>query len=210
MRQLLLYYFLFACLILSPAESFGQTDSSHFIKVHFLYGSKPKKQFSNIEKKWFGGLHGGHVSIETGNEIIGFEPKGKLHIFSSRRNKHSFFRREDLRAWAGDTATKKYVSIKIPITASQYQSIRQAHTEYLYSSPYDYAFFGMRCAAATYEILSKAGVVKGRSNFRNVITHFYPKLLRKKMLKLATKRGYLITSQPGRETRKWERDRLFE
>ena len=192
---------------ISAGHCFATADSSaYFIKVHFLYGSKPKKKFSHVEKKWFGGLHGGHVSIEIGNEVVGFEPKESLHIFSNKKNKHSFFRREALYAWASDTSTKKYASVLIPVTAEQYQAVLEVHEDYIQSPPYDYAFFGMRCAAATYEILSRIDVVSARSNFLNVAAHFYPKPLRRKMLKLAHRRGYVIVSHHGRETRKWERD----
>ncbi len=66
--------------------------------------------------------------------------------------------------------------------------------------------FGMRCAAATYEILGQLDIVKDKSRFGNIVSHFYPKPLRKKMFRIARQRGYKVTSQPGRTTRKWERD----
>jgi hypothetical protein len=73
-------------------------------------------------------------------------------------------------------------------------------------TPYDYAIFGMRCAAASYDVLSKIGLFKEVSNTKNVVTHFYPKLLRKKVLKWANKNNYEVISNDGRPTRKWESD----
>ncbi|MDJ1468511.1 hypothetical protein QNI19_10730 [Cytophagaceae bacterium DM2B3-1] len=63
----------------------AERDTIKFIKVHFLYGSKPKKEFKFLEKKWFGGMHGGHVSIETDSVVTGFGPKGKFHVFGNRK-----------------------------------------------------------------------------------------------------------------------------
>jgi hypothetical protein len=74
-------------------------------------------------------------------------------------------------------------------------------------TPYDYAIFGMRCAAASYDVLTKIGLFKEYSNKKNVITHFYPKLLRKKILKWAEQNNYTILSNEGRNSRKWESDK---
>jgi hypothetical protein len=184
----------------------GDTISTHFIKVHFLYGSKPARGYKNTEKKWFGGFHGGHVSIEVDNEVIGFVPRGELHIFAHRREKNSSFVSAELQGWVNDTAGLKYTSVTIPVTADQYRDIKSIHAGYLQSPPYDYAFFGMRCAAATYDILGRLQLVERRSNSSNIFAHFYPKPLRKKMLRLSKERGYTITSQRGRTSRKWEKD----
>jgi hypothetical protein len=197
--------------VIYSTSLFAQTDSalandSGFIKIHFLYGSKPKKKHTDIEKKWFGGLHGGHVSIEIDSFVVGFEPAKSLHIVTKNYNKHSVFVSESLKSWASDTATLKYTTITLPVCKAQLDSLRKIHSAYIKQTPYDYAFLGMRCAAATYDILGKIGLVKWQSNAIITYKNFYPKLLRKKLLKLAKKRGYTITRQPGRDTRKWEKD----
>jgi hypothetical protein len=50
-----------------------QAQDSVYLKVHFLYGSKPKKRYQDSEPKWFGGILGGHVGIEGDtNEVVIF------------------------------------------------------------------------------------------------------------------------------------------
>jgi hypothetical protein len=67
----------FAAVIFLSKSLFSQQT----ITVHFLYGSKPAKGNKNAETKWFGGKKGGHVTIETGDSIVGFQPGGKCHVF---------------------------------------------------------------------------------------------------------------------------------
>lgn len=195
--------------ILLTAKVYAQSDTvandSVKIKVHFLYGSKPKKKHKETEKPWFGGIHGGHVSIEAGGYVVGFEPFGSLHIVSKSKL-HSEFVSEPLGEWVLDTATLKYTTIVIPISKTQYDSLLKIHAAYTTSPPYDYAFLGMRCASATYEILGKIGVVDYKPNTKNVAVNFYPKKLRQKLLKLAEQKGYKIIRQEGRTTRIWEED----
>ena len=199
-----------ACLLVAGCFTslLAQNDSSRVIKVHFLYGSKPHPKHKDKETKWFGGLHGGHVSIEVDNEIVGFVPSGKLHIFARRNKKklHSGFSQQDLEWFRQDTVSCKYATVHIPVSKEQYEKIRSIHSSYTKSSPYDYAFFGMRCAAATYEILGQLDVVKDKSVCGNILSHFYPKPLRRKVFKLAKKKDWVVTSQPGRKTRIWEKD----
>ncbi|MDJ1504579.1 hypothetical protein [Xanthocytophaga agilis] len=184
----------------------GKRDTMKFIKVHFLYGSKPKKEFKFLEKKWFGGMHGGHVSIETDSIVTGFGPKGKFHVFGYKKNFHSHFFSQGMLEWMDDSVGMKYVSVTIPLTLIQYQKLDSIHKTYQNSPPYDYAFVGMRCAAATYHILSQLDLVPVRGHHRMVINYFYPKLLRKRILKLAVEKKYAIHRQSGRITRKWEKD----
>lgn len=78
--------------------------------------------------------------------------------------------------------------------------------KYLEKSPYDYAFFGMRCASAAYDVLGQLEIVKPHSNFSTVCKNFYPKKLRKKLLRLAKHNSWKITRKPGRPSRKWEKE----
>ncbi len=186
----------------------SQSDSLQTVKVHFLYGSKPRKEFKFLEKKYFGGLHGGHVSIELGNAVVGFEPHGRFHVFGSQNHFHSQFRAKNILEWMDDSSGMKYTSISIRLTPAQYQHLCAIHESYMQLPPYDYAFIGMRCAAATYEILGQIGIMPQRRRHFMVMRYFYPKLLRKRMLKLAIARNYFVHRKPGRTTRKWEKDSL--
>ena len=203
-KALLICFLICVCI----AGAFAQQDSGRIIKVHFLYGSKPHPKHKDKETKWFGGFHGGHVSIEVDNEVIGFVPSGKLHIFARRKpgKLHSGFAQQDLERFRQDSVLCKYATVHIPVSIDQYSKIRSIHSSYTKKAPYDYAFFGMRCAAATYEILGQLDLVKDKSRFGNIVCHFYPKPLRKKLFRIAKQRGYRTTSQPGRPTRKWEGD----
>jgi hypothetical protein len=64
----------------------------------------------------------------------------------------------------------------------------------------------MRCAAASYDVLSQIGLFKPKSKNWMVNRIFYPRRLRKRMLKMAAEKGYKSHKQPGRKTRKWEKD----
>lgn len=200
-------YWLIAILLTVKVSAQSDTafGDSVKIKVRFLYGSKPKKKYKETEKPWFGGIHGGHVSIEAGGYVVGFEPFGSLHIVSKSKL-HSEFVSEPLEEWLQDTSTLKYTTIVIPISKAQYDSLLKIHEAYTASPPYDYAFLGMRCASATYEILGRIGVVAYKPNTKNVTVNFYPKKLRQKLLKLAKRKGYEVIRQEGRTTRIWEDD----
>ncbi len=182
-----------------------------FIKVHFLYGSKPQRAFKDTESKWLGGRLGGHVGIEVEpNKIIDFVPSGKFHWFAKPNNKHSKFVIHDedgfWTVFGGRAAAAKKASITIPITADQKQRLDQIFTAYTTTTPYDYAFVGMRCAAAAYDILSQLGIVKAYSYHKTYRKIYYPRKLRKQLLKKATKHGWAISKQPGiSDRRKWER-----
>jgi hypothetical protein len=184
-------------------------EQPRYIYIHFLYGSKPAAGCKHIEKKWFGGLHGGHVSIQCDSIITGFEPARGCHIFPHNRKKDCRFLEEEFFEWAEDTVGLKYLSITIPVSQAQLDSVRAIQKRYVADPPFDYAFFGMRCAASTYFILSQVGIVPERSRFFNILTHFYPKPLRKKMIKMAKIRGYKMERHEGRKSRRWEKDHFF-
>ena len=191
--------------------SLSAQSSTTFIKVHFLYGSKPKKAFKNTENKWFGGILGGHVGIEIdSNEILNFLPSGKFHYITKRKNKHSSFHTHSFNAFyeilGGEAADNKKVIISIPITEKQFTELETIKESYLGETPYDYAFIGMRCGASTYEILSQLGILKSYSNAKTYRKIFYPRKLRKRLFKLAAENNWNIEQFEGSEFRKWERD----
>lgn len=192
----------FFCLVLF---AFSAQAQNHTIQLYFLYGSKPAKGYKKTEKKLFGGLHGGHVSIGVDSSITGFGPVGKFHIFSKKK-RNAGFRCEDQASFNADSVGKKYTTITIPITNEQYEKITGIHNGYLNNAPYDYAFIGMRCAAASYDVLSQLGLVKAKGKTATKLQIFYPRRLRKRMLKMAKEKGYKVHYQAGSKTRVWEKD----
>jgi hypothetical protein len=181
-------------------------DTTLYIKVHFNYGSKPKHKYKAIEHKYFGGLHGGHVTLQLGDSVYGFNPSKGARVFSRKNKSNGVYILESELVYHGDTNGSKQSTIIIPVSRYQFQKIKKKADLYLKQTPYDYAFFGMRCASACYDLLSEAEIVKRKSIFANTYSNFYPKLLRKKLLNMALEKNYTILHQPGRMTRKWEKD----
>lgn len=178
------------------------SDSTYTIKINFLYGSKPAKGYHKQESKLFGGIKGGHVNIEAGGRVLDFTP-GNNPLFPNNKKPSGGFSVNQSINW---TSTDKWKTIVVPVSQEQYLELQELFDSVAAKTPYDYAIFGMRCAAASYDVLSKIGLFKEYSNTKNVATHFYPKLLRKKVLKWADDNNYTIISNEGRSSRKWESD----
>lgn len=191
-------------LIFSAYLATGQAD--HILKVLFRYGSRPAHGYEKEEKYDFGGIHGGHVCLGIDSVVVGFDsPKG-FHIFPRKKNLKGVYVRENEDDYMQDTIKKKYAIIEIPISDEQYLKLNTILTGYLNNTPYDYAFFGMRCASATYDVLSQIGILKTKSYSANVFSNFYPKLLRRKLFHLAKENNYKVIKLKGRKTRQWEKD----
>ncbi|MDX5320185.1 MAG: hypothetical protein LPK45_03815, partial [Bacteroidota bacterium] len=143
-------------------KTWAQEEPS-FIKVHFIYGSKPK---CHDEKKWFGGIHGGHVGIEyDSGSVIDFAPEGSFHYVAKEKRPHSAYTLRSIASFWNtftgfDSCTVRRCTIVIPILAHQRQRLDSLVQAYTSQTPYDYAFLGMRCASATYDILAKMDILK--------------------------------------------------
>lgn len=197
---------IFLLFSLFAGEAYCQSDSSTAIRVHFLYGSKPKRKFKDTEFKSFGGLHGGNVSIQAGDTDYGFGPTiMPVHLFP-KRHKQSVFEARELQGGARYSAGNKTLTFVIPVSPKQLATLDSLHKAYCQKAPYDYAFFGMRCASATQDILSFAGIVKRKGRMATILTTFYPKRLRKRLFKQAKADGYRVIRSEGKATRKWEKD----
>lgn len=198
-RILILFFVCLNCYLSS------QTDTTHVIKIHFLYGSKPKHKFKKTEPKLFGGLHGGHVSIEVDGHDYGFHRYKGFHIIAHKKKCKSYFSDSLI---LSNRYLKKQQSavISISITNNQYQQLNKIHKNYCANTPYDYAFLGMRCAAATQDILGQIGIVKSKTKFATILSTFYPKKMRKKIFKIAKTNNYELIINNGANTRKWEND----
>ncbi|MGZ4035442.1 MAG: hypothetical protein ACXVPU_09800 [Bacteroidia bacterium] len=196
---------LFACIFFTTSL-FGQTDTSHFIKIHFLYGSKPLKKYKSTEAKYVGGIHGGHVTIEVDSIDYGFSPEGRIHLFPHKHKSHCRYEGRPTHNQPPYSKGYKVTTFIIPVSDLQYHEFLKINAGNCNNPPYDYAFFGMRCAASAEDVLEQIGIVKKRNRFKNIRTTFYPKKLRKRMFKLAADKNYVIIKQEGRVTRKWESD----
>jgi hypothetical protein len=194
----------FACL-----QSFSQDTT--FLKIHFLYGSKPLKKYKNEEPKWFGGIMGGHCGIEEQtNEVLSFTPHGTFHWFAKKENRHSSYaidtENEFYAILGGNPDSVKKAVIYVPVSNEQKKLFDSISLSYVNQTPYDYALFGMRCGAATYEILGQLGVLPKYSNGHTSRMIFYPKKLRKRLFKMAETNGWKVERYEGSKKRKWEKD----
>ncbi|HEX5654757.1 MAG TPA: hypothetical protein VFX58_16890 [Chitinophagaceae bacterium] len=195
--------FLLAFLFLVIGRVAWTQSLNDTIRLHFLYGSIPAKGYEKTEPKFFGGLKGGHVSIEANGRVLDFLP-GNCPILPENNRPSGGFRINKAVYW--DTSSTKWVMIKIPLTRSQLESLETIYHSYAEETPYDYAVFGMRCAAASYDVLSEIGLFKKVPEKFNMVKNFYPKLFRKRILKWAGKNNYPVIFHPGKPTRKWESD----
>jgi hypothetical protein len=201
------YLFLFFLLYFNSLFS----QDSTYLKVHFLYGSKPLKVYKN-EPKWFGGILGGHVGLESdAGKILNFLPVGKFHIFPKRKDKHAAYAlyssAQFYGYFGGNPDSVKKATVFIPITKQQKIQFDSISKAYLEKTPYDYALLGFRCGAASYEILGQLGILPKYSLNKTLRTIIYPRKLRKRLLKKAVKNGWTIVIKQGSVQRKWEKDR---
>ena len=201
LRSILLFIFLFAFI---GNRSIANDSLSYTIKINFLYGSRPAKGYKHAEAKLFGGIKGGHVNIQCGQKVLDFMP-GNNPLLPNNIKPTGGFKLNQSIYW--DTTNTKWTSIIVPVSSEQYAYLQRLFDSLSAKTPYDYAIFGMRCAAASYDVLSDIGLFKKISNPKNISKHFYPKLLRKKVLKWAEENHYTVISKEGRNTRKWESDK---
>lgn len=176
--------------------------ASDSVYVLFVYGSKPKV---NTESNWLGGIHGGHVSVSYNRAYISFVPNKGVRVFP-RRSVNSAFIMETDGDFIFDTARSRYLLLAFEIDSIQKVKLDSICLSRLDSAEYEYAFFGMRCASAAYDLLSAAEILPKMKRRHMVFKFFYPKLLRKRLLKKAKKENARIFYRPGRKSRKWEKD----
>lgn len=200
---------LFALCCLTTTATIARDTT--YLKIHFLYGSRPLKEYKDTEEKWFGGVLGGHVGIEAdSNRIVNFLPQGSFHVFKKESDRHSTYAVHHESAFygilGGDPDSVKKVIVYVPITARQKQQFDSIAAAYLVQTPYDYALFGMRCGAAAYEILGQLNIVKSYPRKKTAKKIFYPKKLRKRLLKKAAANGWRTVREEGTTKRHWEKD----
>ena len=176
-----------------------------------MYGSKPAKKYKHEEPKYFGGILGGHVGIEADSDhVVNFLKEDKFHWFTHNDNKHSTYTVHSVdnfyRVLSPDPDEAKKRIIYIPVTAEQKQRFDSIASNYLKETPYDYAFFGMRCSAAAYDLLSQIGILPRYTIHKTSRKIFYPKKLRKRLSEKAVENSWRIEDHAGTVKRKWEND----
>lgn len=189
----------------------GYCNDTTYLKIHFLYGSKPLKEYKGSESKCFGGVLGGHVGIEGDSEqIVNFLPNGQFHWFAKKSDRHSLYAVHSASSFyailGSDPKDVKYAIVYVPVTEQQKQKFDSISAAYLQQTPYDYALLGMRCGAAVYEILAQLNVLPEYSIKKTSLKIFYPKKLRKRLFHMAERNGWTVINQNGSSRRKWEKD----
>lgn len=179
--------------------------SQDTLYVYSVYGSKP---LDDSESKWFGGKLGGHVGLGINRDsIYHFNPGGHVGAFGKKDQPGSWhLSNEDEFKCTFGCDSNKVLVVSIPVSHNEWLAVKETANQALYSPTYPYAFFGMRCAAACYDLLSYGGVVKKKSKSAMIRKNFYPRKLRKRLLKMAKKEGWKTELSPGRVSRKWDHD----
>ncbi len=184
-----------------------------YITVYFKYGSIPLKSqrlTGNTNSRIIGGMWGGHAAIHVDNIVFSFRKNNiRFPLFPKRGGNHGAFRKEFFRDWMHNEMNAcQYVAIKIPVTISQYTELLYLANRYTESQPFDYAFFGHRCASACYHILAQIDVLQWHPRWLTILKNFCPRMLRNRVLKIAVKEQLPIAYHEGTTSRKWERPKL--
>lgn len=169
-------------------------------------------------------LHGGHVTIEYAHDkALSFQPvhydgiggAGHLMPKSNPKKYNACFRiYTEKRAWNvlgnyyNNVDSLRRAEFIIPVTAAQQHKLDSLAKAYTEHTPYDYAFFGMRCASASYEFLKEAGLVTEYQHhiwwnifttrdFRNALYKDYQR---------NRDNGWRLETSRGSLSRQWEKD----
>jgi hypothetical protein len=207
-------------------------QAEYSIRVLCLYGSIPAKGFMGKEPMYGPNsifnrtvrLRAGHVGVEyEPDKVLSFQPVNydgighAGHFFSSShaKNFNSCFRiYSERRMWNvlgnyyDNIDSLRRAVFVIPITAVQKHILDSLAHAYTVATPYDYAFLGMRCASASYDVLRIAGIVSecNHNIWYNVFTpQDFRWLLYKEYLRNTDKGWHLYTCK-GSRSRKWDKD----
>jgi hypothetical protein len=186
----------------------AESDDKCECTLHFIHGSVARPDCSD-QRIRPGGLWGGHVEIEVDEVFYSFNrisKERKIHIFNKKNvvDYNAIFVGLEKNDWLIKTENDKITSIVIPISKQQKSQIQAIYKGFLEKTPYDYALFGMRCTASAHFILSEIGLFRPVSKWRTIVFSFYPKLLRRKVLKFAIRNNLKINLKEGIECRNWE------
>ena len=142
------------------------------LRIMFIYGSRPAAKYKKTEPTWFGGIYGGHVGMEIGEDsVLSFRSTEVTNaIFSTPEIQFRVLRSKRCMVCGDPTFPPPPLPDRGPETGrlrhfrsvpEQKRKIDSIAEQYLRKTPYDYATAGMRCASATYDILARAGLAHG-------------------------------------------------
>ena len=214
----------------APARQ-SPPDAPYSIRILCLYGSVPAKGYWDVEPfhgphnmiNWVAKLHGGHIGIEYApDKVLSFSPvsygglaaSGHFLPHLKQRNFNSCFRTVTVtRMWNclgnryDNFDSLRRAVFVIPVTAAQRKSLDSLVKGYCAKTPYDYAFFGMRCASSSYDVLQTAGILpKQDMTWYSVFTtQQFRYLLYLEYLKHKDQ-GWELQTWKGSASRKWEMD----
>jgi hypothetical protein len=178
--------------------------------LHCIHGSVSRAWWKKDPRPRVGGLLGGHVVIECGNDICHFDNKKMpTRLWYSDRPDNSFVVVEDVEYWKSRTQNDQITSYVIAVTDAEYQLLGDFIGRFKTGelpTPYNYAFFGYRCYAFAFDILSRVGIVNIKSKFLHILYGFIPPIARKVIGQelSETKKEYSIKYRKGENIRIWE------
>jgi hypothetical protein len=233
MKTLILILSLFGAPRHHPPDSSAPhtPDAPYLIRILCLYGSVPAKGYWKVETfygphnliNYTAKLHGSHVGIEySPDKVLSFQPhtygglaaSGHIIPHSKKRSFNSWFRIYSVdRMWSclgnhyNNIDSLRRAVFVIPVTAAQHRILDSLVNRYTTQTPYDYAFFGMRCASSSYDVLQTAGILpKTDMTWYNVFTtREFRYLLYREYLRNKDK-GWELHTSKGSKSRKWEKD----
>lgn len=181
---------------------YSQKDT---IVVRIIYGSKP---LVKSESKWFGGKLGGHVGLQTGKDsVFHFNPGAHVNATKANSSLGRYVLSYEKQFWyTFGNDSMKTISFYIPIDTDERSKIVKQAILFQDNSPYKYAFFGMRCTAACYHLLSIGKLYPELSERKMTNRFFYPRKLRKFLLAEAKKNQWKVERTAGATNRKWDHD----
>jgi hypothetical protein len=198
--------FIMLCISVN-VQAQSSTSNDQVIKVTIVHGSRPRLRYYGSEYLMLGGKLGGHVVIQLDTCFYGFNFRqpGWVHPLPFPRGyRNGIFEKEGITEWSFERANSRTTIVEIPVTDQQYAQLLDKYNSNLGRPPYDYAFFGMRCASSCYHMLSQIGVLKPCTRAQSIVKAFHPKALRAELLKVAKERDYRVTVIEGSRRRKWE------
>lgn len=202
--KLISLFFLSVLSIFCYAQTEKDTSITDTLIIHIIYGSKPNEK---SEQKWFGGKLGGHIGLQINDrKIVHFVPNGHVNGFNAFSDTGKFLNSSLTNFYHTFPTTQfKTALVYIPVTKSQYDSIIIKCQSYIANPPYPYALFGMRCAAACYDLLNP--VITPELNQRRMTWKFLkPRQFRKYLYKRALSEDWIVKFQNGTTKRKWDHD----
>ncbi len=181
-------------------------NASTSIKVHFIHGSKRRKEFP-AEPVRIGGLWGGHIEVRVDSMVYGFQhQKTPIHIFprSKRKNQNSEVTAKPISQWLLETRNDKITTVTIPVTPDQKKQLLTSYQMHFTTPPRDYAVLGFRCTSFAMNELGHCRIIADLNDAQCLLAGAYPAKFRRALLEIAQHNGWAIQIQDGTHRKIWE------